>query len=252
MKRIIVLILLINFSLASATNIEKLEYFIDNDPGFGNGTDIPISPDSVITSNFTIDLSGETDGFHFIYSRVKDENGNWSHNNTRPVYKNEENIIVNIEEIQLYFTGSDADPTDIFSITDFIPESNIEEFITQSMYHLAEDEDYCMHIYVIDENGKSSLEQLLNFTLDLTPRNIIVSIVNGEITINWNEVIGADSYEVYSSNDLSIPQSSWSPEEVGIIDTLWSEQTDVDKKFYYLKSISEDQSIRRGVYHRRK
>ena len=313
MKRIMVLILLIYFSLSSAINIEKLEYFIDTDPGFGNGTDIPISPDSVITSNFTIDLTGESEGFHLIYTRIKDENGNWSLNSIRPVFKNENtgslidivemeyfidtdpgfgngtdipitsgtyinknlnidisgmlegfhfiytrvkdekgnwslnsirpvlkndvNIIVNIEEIQLYFTGSDANPAEIFSYTNFTPESNIEEFIPQSMLHLTEDEDYCLHIYVIDENGSSSLEYLLPFTFNFTPQNIIVNIENGEIIISWDEVSGADSYDVYSSNDLSIPQSSWFPEETGIIDTFWSEQINVDKKFYYLKAI---------------
>ena len=234
------------------TNIVKVEYFIDTDPGLGNGTNIPITPDSEITSNFSLDLSGEEKGLHFIYTRVKDENEKWSFSNVRPVYKNGENIIADIEEIQCYFTGSDADPSEVFSYTNFTGGSNIEEFITQNMRHLTEGEDYCLHICAINENGSSSFEYLFPFNLDFSPQNVTLSIENGEMTIDWDEVPGAATYEVYSSNDLSTPQSSWLSEQTGIIGTLWNTQINADKKFYYLKSSSDNQRIRRRAYIRGK
>ena len=67
----------------TATNeivkISKLEYFIDDDPGFGNGIDILLDSASyAILKEFSADLEGYESGDHVFYVRAQDENGNWS------------------------------------------------------------------------------------------------------------------------------------------------------------------------------
>lgn len=61
--------------------IVKAEYFFDTDPGFGNGTAIPLTP-SVNISNLaaTINLTGSalTNGTHYLYLRTQDGSGRWS------------------------------------------------------------------------------------------------------------------------------------------------------------------------------
>ncbi len=63
----------------SLPDVVAAEYFIDTDPGFGQGTGIPVNPGSQnINLDFVVDLTSLQDGFHNLYTRVKDANGRWS------------------------------------------------------------------------------------------------------------------------------------------------------------------------------
>ncbi|MEO1434996.1 MAG: LamG-like jellyroll fold domain-containing protein [Bacteroidota bacterium] len=69
-------------------NIEAVEYFIDLDPGFGNGTALSgITLGTDISKNFTLNLNGLDEGFHTLFLRAKDELGQWSHAAPWFVYK---------------------------------------------------------------------------------------------------------------------------------------------------------------------
>lgn len=67
------------------TDITYAEYFIDNDPGFGNGNAISLdaSPD-IIDINLPVDISGLSDGEHLLFVRSRNANGEWSITNIRP------------------------------------------------------------------------------------------------------------------------------------------------------------------------
>ena len=58
--------------------ITQMEYFFDMDPGFGNGTEVPLTPDSLLIENFMADVLALDVGEHLIFFRVKDENNRWS------------------------------------------------------------------------------------------------------------------------------------------------------------------------------
>ncbi len=58
-------------------DIVALEYFFDNDPGFGSGITILVSPDDSVTVQTVIDISSLSIGFHRLYVRAQDENGTW-------------------------------------------------------------------------------------------------------------------------------------------------------------------------------
>jgi hypothetical protein len=61
------------------TRIVQAEYFIDSDPGFGNGTAISISsPDDLITITPTLSTPALPDGIHYLFIRTKDILGKWS------------------------------------------------------------------------------------------------------------------------------------------------------------------------------
>lgn len=74
-------------STADVLAVDKMEYFIDGDPGFGNATNIPITESAAITASFVVDLNGITDGFHSLFVRSRDENGKWSQTTRRVFYK---------------------------------------------------------------------------------------------------------------------------------------------------------------------
>jgi Secretion system C-terminal sorting domain len=55
------------------------EYFIDTDPGFGSAGVIALSaPDSLVLQGFTAAVSGLKSGFHKLYGRFRNADGNWS------------------------------------------------------------------------------------------------------------------------------------------------------------------------------
>ena len=68
-----------------AGNITKFEYFFDNDPGFGNGTKINITPTLDLGNyNFVADVSSLNDSSHTLYIRSYD---GWSLTNTKSFSK---------------------------------------------------------------------------------------------------------------------------------------------------------------------
>ena len=75
-----------NAQSAPTPALKRLEYFIDTDPGLGNGINIPITSAITITQGFTVPLGSVTQGFHALYIRAKDNNGLWSIPVIHPVY----------------------------------------------------------------------------------------------------------------------------------------------------------------------
>ena len=59
------------------SQIVEAEYFIDTDPGVGNGTSISMSGE-VIDSDFAIPTTSLSEGIHKLYVRTLGIDGNWS------------------------------------------------------------------------------------------------------------------------------------------------------------------------------
>ncbi|MFT3827110.1 MAG: T9SS type A sorting domain-containing protein [Chitinophagaceae bacterium] len=63
---------------AAAGNITELEYFIDTDPGAGNGTKLGVNAPDLSGQQLTVNVTGLASGVHLLYIRSKDVNGKWS------------------------------------------------------------------------------------------------------------------------------------------------------------------------------
>ncbi len=110
MKKYLLTLLLSTWGLGGfAQNINKIEYFIDADPGYGAGTDVPVTAATPITANFNVPVSSVSDGFHFLSIRAKDVSNNWSVVGTRPFYKEAISTatVPNITAMEYFI---DADP----------------------------------------------------------------------------------------------------------------------------------------------
>src|SRR6185312_12436434 len=81
-------IFLIPSLIHAQSNIARIEYYIDTDPGFGHATNVNIAPSSNV-QNVTISLDPTplTEGVHRFFARAKDADGNWSLTNTLLFYK---------------------------------------------------------------------------------------------------------------------------------------------------------------------
>ncbi len=65
-------------TIAQSPDITELEYYFDTDPGFGNGTSVPVSPDSITNTSFSLDISSLDDGIHYAFIRAKNADNVWS------------------------------------------------------------------------------------------------------------------------------------------------------------------------------
>jgi hypothetical protein len=86
-------------SAVQAQEVIKLEYYLNTDPGFGKGQNIPITPGTDITKSFSVDVNALSAGFHNLYIRslvkqytVQEGNntttkGGWSLTSVRTFYK---------------------------------------------------------------------------------------------------------------------------------------------------------------------
>ncbi len=58
--------------------LDYLEYFIDTDPGRGNGTSLALQDSISSDSTYTLDLTNISPGIHTLYVRARDNAGVWS------------------------------------------------------------------------------------------------------------------------------------------------------------------------------
>jgi hypothetical protein len=109
MRKFIILTLLFCYTQGYSQNINKIEYFIDTDPGYGSGTNVPVTAATPITTNFNIPLTSISDGFHFLTIRARDVSSQWSIAGVRPFYKETISTaaIPNITALEYFL---DADP----------------------------------------------------------------------------------------------------------------------------------------------
>lgn len=76
------------FNNGVAPSIHKIEYFVDIDPGFGNGIDVPVTADYTLNGiTFSPNVTALTAGLHILFVRSKDVNGKWSLTQQQYFYK---------------------------------------------------------------------------------------------------------------------------------------------------------------------
>ncbi|WP_339785751.1 T9SS type A sorting domain-containing protein [uncultured Imperialibacter sp.] len=67
-------------------NIVSMEYYLDSDPGQGNGTPVAVTPSADVDVFELIPTAFLSSGFHNIYFRVQDASGQWSAAEHRPFF----------------------------------------------------------------------------------------------------------------------------------------------------------------------
>ncbi len=98
----------ISSSTTNAANIAAAEYFIDADPGKGNGVPITVTAGSIVPFVATIATTSLGDGFHTVAIRTKDANEHWGLFETRSFYISTQTTNAGIIVSGEYFF--DADP----------------------------------------------------------------------------------------------------------------------------------------------
>ncbi len=133
-----------NNEVDDVVEIVALEYYFDQDPGFGAGTSIDITSGTSVSLNDILSTDLLTNGFHNLYLRGKTIQGYWGPYETKVVYVNTEaqiNTVVEIVGLEYFF---DEDPgfgqgtaIDVFQSLSVDLESNlITDGLTTGFHNL--------------------------------------------------------------------------------------------------------------------
>lgn len=100
--------LYISSSTANVTDISAAEFFVDTDPGAGNGIPVTITPGPNPTFVATVPTTSLTPGFHFAAIRTRDASGKWGLFENRGFYIS--TSTTNVSDISAAEFFVDTDP----------------------------------------------------------------------------------------------------------------------------------------------
>jgi hypothetical protein len=149
---------------ANCQNITKVEYFVDTDPGFGLGNNVPVTPAANISNlQFTIGLGAVPAGFHTLYVRAKDAGGHWSLSQVKSFYKSEFNAVAfpNVTRAEYFI---DTDPG--FGMGNNIPvtpSTNISNLQFTIGLGTVPTGFHTLYVRVKDGHGRWSFSQISRF-----------------------------------------------------------------------------------------
>ncbi|KAA3600061.1 MAG: hypothetical protein DWQ06_09680 [Calditrichaeota bacterium] len=209
-------------SAISNPQITKLEYFIDNDPGFGFATNVPIPISDDVTKSFVVDLNGISDGIHKIQVRAKDENGLWSHLNKRLFLKETSQTAKNITKLEYYYT-KDSSKSNRINYSSFTPSTDVNLFLSTDLTNLDANTNYTLHVIGKDENNVPSHYFKHDFTTEIGTPSIdnptelfATNITSDSLVLNW----AGTSYEfeihqngatIYSGSETNFKVTNLAP-----------------------------------------
>ncbi|MBO2012727.1 CARDB domain-containing protein [Hymenobacter negativus] len=152
-------------------NLTRAEYFIDADPGVGQGTALAVTPGSSIDQTYMLDLSGVTAGIHNLTTRVRDANGRWSHNFTRPFLKlaptaapGVRPLITKIRYLVTQGTTVVQGP-DEYVLPAASRAADIDQTFTPQLCLTAAG-TYVMNVTAVDAQGRAAIEYSRSFTVN--------------------------------------------------------------------------------------
>lgn len=148
-------------------NIVAAEYFIDSDPGIGNGKPININAaSSYQLLAFSLDLSGCNLGLHTLYTRVKSSDGVWSIHNSRLFFLTDDVELEKVVSLEYYFSGGSGN-TPLYVFDEFTPAAAVEFSESDFLAHTSALEyngQYTLHVRSLSSNGKYSEYSTVQFT----------------------------------------------------------------------------------------
>jgi gliding motility-associated-like protein len=184
-------------------NLQRVEYFFDTDPGFGNGTQL-----TAVATNFdqlvVLDLSTLSTGFHVLQIRSQDENGRWSLPYSKPFFV--ERSGSNIVAIEYYFDDGTTQ-TAAFIYNSFTQGKDLTLDFAATLQDLLPNTTYTIHLTAINDEGQRSTEVTHTFTTPavicdpLTPPTTIGAsrCENGSVTLTASGATATQSYRWYAT-----------------------------------------------------
>lgn len=204
-------------------NVYEAEYFIDTDPGVGNGTTISFSTADSVSQNFSLDVSGHSFGLHYLFLRVHQDDGLWSIAKRVPFFVadtvNDESIVFNKDIVAAeYFFDNDPGPGKGYELPVQKGDSINHRPWAASTAGLSVGKHF-LYLRVKSEDGlwntvvreeififeASCIMPLVNFHYDTVPANTPVNLIDASSNVNsgasyeW-DILGDGTIEGDSSS----------------------------------------------------
>jgi hypothetical protein len=166
------------------TNVVKAEYFFNSDPGFGNGTNIAITPGSLVADQIiNLNVNSLPIGINQLYIRSLNSAGSWSITNRFLFLKNERGDA--ITQIEYFY---DTDPGFGKGIPVAINKSNIVSnyLVPVNVTGLTQGE-HTLYFRTLGENGWSiTNKKTFNVITSVAAPLINVNSVTQKVNCAWN------------------------------------------------------------------
>jgi len=193
-------------SSGSLTDVIGAEYFIDIDPGINAGTNIPITSGNILEPyTFEIPVTSLSNGFHYLFTRVKDANGKWSPAEQRIFLKETLSAlppIPNITRVEYYI---DSDPGfGNAAAVPFTPAASLHDQVFILDLSSLSQGSHKLFIRAKDANNVWSLVHVETISMCNFPGTVLntaTTISTGSITATWAPVSGATGYRLDVSKD---------------------------------------------------
>jgi len=192
----------------------QIEYFFDTDPGYGNGMNLPISSDSLLSEAFDIDCSLIKTGFHMLHVRVMDDLGNWSLSLTKGFLKFPEPIAVatseslpQVIEMEYFF---DADPGFGNGTPVAINSDSLVEIAFNADFSMLDNGTHNLYLRVKDENGVWSLLYSNSFFKFIPPTPGVLEILPDIVAVEYffdNDPGFGNGTEILNTTDSIIVEN---------------------------------------------
>ena len=188
-------------------NINRVEWFLDADPGYGNATPISIVPGQNLANlAININLTPLNQGVHIVGIRSRDANGAWSLDNKWIFLKPYTNAgatpqpkIVRVE----YFIDTDPGYGNGTAIT-ITAATNISSLIFDADISVVPNGVHKLGIRSLDENGAWSIDNRVDFTGGTLVSNTYQWL--GNVSTAWNNAANWSSGIVPTAlNNVVIP-----------------------------------------------
>jgi hypothetical protein len=182
---LLLMCLLLCINIQAQINVVKAEYFIDIDPGFNAAANIPLTASTNIANkSVTVPLNNVPDGFHNLFLRSRDANGNWSVTNKLSFFKTNTSSasLPNIVKAE-YFIDTDLG----FNAAVNIPitaSANIADKSVTIPLNNVPDGFHNLFVRSIDANGKWSISNKLFFFKTNSSSAALPNIVKAEYFID--------------------------------------------------------------------
>jgi PKD repeat protein len=207
-------------NLSNIPYITQMEYFFDTDPGFGKGKSISVNDyfHDKIEQNITLDFGELDEGYHTLYVRFKDNQGNWGLYAKTPFYRITESNQSNIVEIE-YFIDDDpgigkaqvekVTPTQILTHNFFIDRSELLQGV------------HTMGVRVKNAYSEWSETKTKEFFFNIQP----IADAGANQTVNEGETVTLDGSNSYDPDGDPLTYRWTVPDEITLSSSTAAQPT---------------------------
>lgn len=145
-------------------SITAAEFFIDDDPGTGNGIAIPVSTTDSLNTVFSAATQFLSEGFHTLFFRQKNAKGAWGNTEGRTFYvQRPDTIDKSLVRISWYFDGDEA-AAQSMAVNSGDSLNQVFVWPTAPLT----DGSHALHVQVEDAQGVVSMVRVDSFTIGQT------------------------------------------------------------------------------------